>query len=490
MKKFTVSLLTSIALGTASIMGSLSVTADESDISQEVIEGSIVTMEDITEHMEEQGLIGDYDLLSNESNDFLYYDQLDNNNKAIYDAMKKHWQHPDISVITVALPEPFSFSANSSYEAAWSTSTLNEYYNALFECMQSGESAFEFDYPEVFWYDVNNLAFKPVYTTRRNIWTGKYTVTVTKVMMQASVKEIYSDAETAQAYCDYLEECIRNYEIDGDDRYSKLRSIYQSLSAKVTYNIEAPYHDTALGTFLEPYQIVCEGYSETVKLLCDREGIPCISIVGNFDESTRIAHMWNYVQMEDGKWYGLDSTWDDRDGQTPSLTYDYFLKGSDSFLKNHNLNFGYEYARFVYPELSTEDYVYNKTSAETTTITTEPIVTTTISQTTTPTATIVTTKQAVSKTTVPVSTAAPTTTTKVSTTTVSTTTTQETTPSEPEQLLGDFNNDGELTIADAVFLQKKLIGEIKITNFDFTCELNKDGKLNVIDYIILMRLIV
>ena len=37
--------------------------------------------------------------------------------------------------------------------------------------------------------------------------------------------------------------------------------------------------------------------------------------------------MWNAVKMDDGKWYGLDATWDDQS----SIIYNYFLKPASGF---------------------------------------------------------------------------------------------------------------------------------------------------------------
>ena len=483
MKKFTVSLVTALVVCFVSAFGAFSISAEESggDSEQIFISGGSVTMEELQQHMEEKGLVGDYKILSNEENKFFYYDQLDDNNKIVYNAMKEYWIEPDTSAVTVKFAEPFTFTANSSSISMWSNSTLDNYYYALYAAVQGGVNAFFFDYPEVFWFDPSGITFDPYYTSQRsfNIWGGRYTITVTQVTMHAQVQEVYGDIETAGMYANYLEECINNFNIEGDDRYSKLKSMYTQVAAAVTYNIDAPYHDTALGMFVEPFQIVCEGYSEAIKLLCDREGIPCVSIVGNYDESTKIAHMWNYVQMEDGKWYGLDCTWDDRDGEVPDITFDFFLKGSDSFLKKHYLNFGYIFMRFTYPELSTTDYVYQKPAETTPVVTDKPDVTTLATEVTSAaTASHVTETTAASETK----------NTAVSTVTTTSAPT-ETSVSEPEQLKGDFNNDGEVTIADAVLLQKKLLGRIRVTAYDFMTELNDDGKIDIIDYIILMRII-
>jgi transglutaminase/protease-like cytokinesis protein 3 len=46
---------------------------------------------------------------------------------------------------------------------------------------------------------------------------------------------------------------------------------------------------------------ICDGFADTVKVLCNELNIPCI-IMAN------AGHAWNLVQMEDGKWYRLDMT--------------------------------------------------------------------------------------------------------------------------------------------------------------------------------------
>ena len=89
------------------------------------------------------------------------------------------------------------------------------------------------------------------------------------------------------------------FTVEGTDNYSKIKYIHDSIIKRVNYDLSAPYYDTALGFFIEPYGIVCEGYSKAMKILCDKENIPCILVVGNINLETNFAHMWNYVQMED-----------------------------------------------------------------------------------------------------------------------------------------------------------------------------------------------
>ena len=87
-----------------------------------------------------------------------------------------------------------------------------------------------------------------------------------------------------------------------------------------------------MGALVEP-GVVCEGYAKAFKIICDKINIPCVVVFGNYDETEDAAHMWNYVQMEDGIWYAIDVTWDDVDGEDGrEIKYQYFIKGSKYFL--------------------------------------------------------------------------------------------------------------------------------------------------------------
>ena len=76
--------------------------------------------------------------------------------------------------------------------------------------------------------------------------------------------------------------------------------------------------------------------------------------------------MWNYVQMEDGFWYGMDATWDDQELST-GVREEYFLAGSNTIGFNPRYTFIDEHVPdmqittgaphpFVYPELEREKY--------------------------------------------------------------------------------------------------------------------------------------
>lgn len=426
----------------------------------------------------------DFEYLYNEDT-FSYYDQLDNNNKSAYNAMKV-WLNPTTENISIPLPESINFQADSATISNWSEEQQNEFWNLVMANIKEGKIALTFDYPELFWLDEKKIMVSVANaTTSRNFLTRKYNITVSEIVVSGNVKDVYTDIETAKGFQSMFENGVNNFDVKGTDNYSKIKYIHDSIIEKVNYDLSAPYCDTALGFFIEPYGIICEGYAKAMKILCDKENIPCILVVGNINLETNFAHMWNYIQMEDGKWYAVDCTWDDLDNETNPIKYQYFLKGSDSFNSNHTPDNTYITPAFTYPELSETDYVYSSvqplvttsvtpqvTTAETTTvsISTESLVTSSITGTSESTVTVMTVN---SSTVSPVAF----TTTSVSTTNIIT----------GSVLKGDFNNNGKLDTGDAVVLQRKLVKSLEISDNDLNYELYDDKRLNIWDYVILLR---
>ncbi|MCC8015703.1 MAG: glycoside hydrolase family 88 protein [Eubacterium sp.] len=102
---------------------------------------------------------------------------------------------------------------------------------------------------------------------------------------------------------------------------------------------------SALGVFYDG-KAVCQGYALAFKLLCEDVGIDCLYQRGTANGG---SHAWNWVLMNDGLWYGVDSTWD---GQTSSTVTTYFLLGTTNFDKKHY------YTNSFGVTLSTDDYVF------------------------------------------------------------------------------------------------------------------------------------
>ncbi|MDE7294860.1 MAG: hypothetical protein K2N72_10600 [Oscillospiraceae bacterium] len=54
--------------------------------------------------------------------------------------------------------------------------------------------------------------------------------------------------------------------------------------------------------------IQCSGYAKSMQYLCDLSGIESLIVVGTNDVNA--SHAWNVIKV-DGKWYNMDTTWDD-----------------------------------------------------------------------------------------------------------------------------------------------------------------------------------
>lgn len=162
----------------------------------------------------------------------------------------------------------------------------------------------------------------------------------------------------SESYRQAFEQALADIPIEGNTRYEMVKSIFMYVLSHMTYDLDAPQGHNAYGALMNGAG-VCEGYAKLFKLLCDREQIPCVVVCGDTGEE----HMWNYVQMEDGIWYAVDTTW--ADSMAEGSEDAFFLIGSltkaddEIFEKSHVLIPLSYYAgndRLVYPELSRESY--------------------------------------------------------------------------------------------------------------------------------------
>lgn len=114
--------------------------------------------------------------------------------------------------------------------------------------------------------------------------------------------------------------------VNGATRYEKVQQLNHWLTANNSYNSGAVDDNTAQ-TNPGPWEClsaligstgesgpVCEGYARALKVLCDVLGIPCVLVDGHATNSANTKgepHMWNYIEMDDGRWYAVDVTWND-----------------------------------------------------------------------------------------------------------------------------------------------------------------------------------
>ncbi len=246
-----------------------------------------------------------------------FYNQLTANQKAIYKQLLDAGPVETVDVNMTGI----SITGKGSYSSAESVAVNN----AQQEIMIAMTALIE-DNPMYFWASGFGLA----YGGSRKYSAGSYVYTISALRITVNLNTAhFTDYNDVKAKVAAVEAKISEIPVYGISRHEKLKSINDYLANNIAYDntIAEPNIFDVYGALINGI-CVCEGYAESLKLLCDREGIPCITVVGNGNGG---AHKWNMVQMEDGEWYVLDSTWNDQtDSSNPYVFYSYFLTGSNT----------------------------------------------------------------------------------------------------------------------------------------------------------------
>ena len=268
-----------------------------------------------------------------------------------------------------------------------------------------GATAFGYDHPEVFWIRDYSYNYSSSVTVNTD---GTFEININSVTItpSESYSGAYAQRDTVNNGIAAAVSSIQNSIQADDTRYIILKKIHDYICNHAVYDYQAAGQQvateahTAAPLFNGKGKFVCEGYSKSLKILCDRFGIPCALVSGTAGTNNE-AHMWNYVQMDDGRWYGVDVTWDDS-GTQP--VYNYFLKGSNQMETDHTATppaVNNKEVAIDYPSINPVDYDPNwnqgttTTSAnETTTTSADETTTTSANETTTTSANETTTTTA------------------------------------------------------------------------------------------------
>ena len=158
----------------------------------------------------------------------------------------------------------------------------------------------------------------------------------------------YTTAAQEQELTNYIHGTILpQLALDGKTTYQKVKAIYDWIAKNVRYD----YDNLNDGDYMLKYtayaaaidkKAVCQGYANLFYRLANSAGIDCRIITGRGNSGSGwLDHAWNIVQMDDGKYYCVDVTWDE--GRS---SHSYFLKGLTEFSKNHVVRTENEYTYF------------------------------------------------------------------------------------------------------------------------------------------------
>ena len=262
-----------------------------------------------------------------------YGAQLDGNAKALYDLLVQNYV-VDYSQYLDSVDFPFEFPDTITFEAVVEDGSFQrkgESYvqatNDVKTAIQAASDAFSYDYPQAFWFRGSNYGYRVSCVRDGSSSTG-YRGTFKNFTFKPANREISENAHTRMGdFMDGVQSAVAelNEQTVGMDMEQKIKRIHDYICQRVTYrNDNTLWVHSAASLFLDADPaFVCEGYAKSMKIFCYYMGINCACVSGTArgtSSGTPGAHMWNYVQMDDGNWYLVDATWDDV-GTSPSSRY-------------------------------------------------------------------------------------------------------------------------------------------------------------------------
>lgn len=267
------------------------------------------------------------------------YDQLSVDEKKAYDCLKeavvKIAEGTRTNTDEIALPTR-TYTAEEIAQVDSDDSDANKAW-ALYQQQFGLPDIFRplmYDNPyELYWFDktdhgVTNDAFY-ISGTIHPEGNGAYTISVTASFYvaesyQANGNPFQVDVTKvgrAKNAVNTARGIVAGHEAESD--WEKLNSYRDEICRLVSYDHTSADDDST--PYGDPWQlvnvfdgdentnVVCEGYAKAFQYLCDisdfNSDIRCISVSGTMSGATGAgAHMWNVVQMDDGKNYLVDVT--------------------------------------------------------------------------------------------------------------------------------------------------------------------------------------
>ncbi len=309
-----------------------------------------------------------------------FFNQLTKESKEFYYAMEE-------------MLEDGSFkTGNTNYDLVENNRVTQEQLSAyangsqdLLLSMGAARDAFVADHPDVFYVDFDYLTLRVTSkegTYHATLGTGRGDTYRNKAFLNKSVQEIEKSISAVNKRVDEIVQGAKDLQIEENQNMveQQVKYVHDQIIYNADYTYEGEAKDGAsdynvrnvYGAFVANEtgeenildsnpetkangQMVCEGYARAVKMVLDKLNIPCILVTGIYKhtEEELEPHMWNYVQLEDGKWYAVDATFDDP--STGTEKSEYLLVGDDKVGAKHvptgiMSESNYE---FTYPKLQT-----------------------------------------------------------------------------------------------------------------------------------------
>ena len=148
--------------------------------------------------------------------------------------------------------------------------------------------------------------------------------------------EYYETKKQTKIVDKKIKKVLKRLELDQEeDAVAVVDKVHRYIINRISYDYRnenkcnySAYHG------LIKQRTVCNGYALLAYKMLNQLGVQCkyISGMAKNEVGNKQLHAWNIVKIGK-KWYNLDTTWDDSDDGR--VYYDYFLRGSKYFSKDH-----------------------------------------------------------------------------------------------------------------------------------------------------------
>lgn len=178
------------------------------------------------------------------------------------------------------------------------------------------------------------------YIVDRYTYSWRGTSNSAKIDLEVEYRET---AEQSKYVDDQVQRILKSIVKPAMDNHQRVKAIHDYVVKNLKYDEKLQKYTAYEG--LKTGEVVCQGYTLLTYKLLKTAGIHNYIIEGTAGEQT---HAWNLVSL-DGKWYHLDTTWDDPLSNKPQeVRYEYYLRSDKQIKVDHKWTKQYPAATTLY----------------------------------------------------------------------------------------------------------------------------------------------
>lgn len=165
------------------------------------------------------------------------------------------------------------------------------------------------------------------YIVNRYVYSWRGTSGSAKITLEVD----YRETALQSAYVrERVQAILKQLIKPGMNAHEKIKAIHDYVVLNLKYDTDLQKYTAYEG--LRTGEAVCQGYSLLTYELLKGAGVENLIVEGTAGGQ---LHAWNLVQL-DGRWYHLDTTWDDPVPNVPNQAeYNYYLRTDEQMRKDH-----------------------------------------------------------------------------------------------------------------------------------------------------------